>query len=56
MEELILDIIPEFYEWIGSYLQAIVGFFGAGILIAFIIWTIGFTIDWAYGTLNSFGR
>lgn len=52
MEELLVSIVPSIYEWAGTYVTAVFGFFGAGILIAFILWTIPFAIDTAFTWLR----
>lgn len=55
METLIVEIVPDIYDWVSGYLVDCLAFFAAGILIDFLLWSIAFTVDSVFGWLRQAG-
>lgn len=56
MEQLILDILPDFSEWLDDAIAFNFELMVGGILFAFILWAIGYAIYSVFGWLNSWTR
>lgn len=52
MEELFLDICPDFYDEIGAFALSLGEFFAGGLLISFLFWVLGFTIRELFMFIN----
>lgn len=52
MEELMLKYVPDLFDELESILVDVAQFFGAGLLIAVMLWVIGYTVISAYGFLR----
>lgn len=56
LETLVLQQVPDAYDSIPSIMATGGEFFAGGVLIAFIVWTIGFTINSVFRLLDEWGR
>ena len=52
MEELVTSVAPDALEWLGGFVPSLGGFFAAGVVVAFIFWTIGYTVGSVYTWLK----
>lgn len=52
MEALVVEILPDIYEWLEGYVFDVFGFLAGGLLVSFILWTIAFAIDSVFGWLR----
>lgn len=56
METLIVAVIPNYVDQVQAFVLALGGFFAGGVLIAFLAWTIAFTVNAVYGWLENWTR
>lgn len=45
MEQLIQEVAPNAYEWLGDFVPSLGAFFAAGVVMAFVFWTVGYTVS-----------
>lgn len=56
VEQLIVSLVPDAYEQVASILASCAQFFAGGVLIAFLVWVIGFTVNAVFGWLDEWSR
>lgn len=56
LEELVVSFVPDAYEQVSAILASCAQFFAGGVLIAFLVWVIGFTVNAVFAWLDEWSR